>query len=233
MPEMQSKKLAGAKKGVSVQRYLDISEIRDDAVLLKDGALRAVLAVSSVNFSLKGEDEQNALISAYAQFLNSLEYPLQIVIQSRRLNIDEYLGRLERSEKEQTNELLRMQITDYISFVREITEIGQIMSKRFFVVVPYSPVSDKRKNFWARLYEVANPISWVRVKEERFARHRESLRRRVSQVESGLHSIGLKTKLLDTQALVELYYRVYNPDLAEVQKMADVAQLRAEETLSV
>ena len=231
--EMQSKKLAGAKKGAAIQRYLDIAEIRDDVVLLKDGALRAVLAVSSVNFALKGEDEQNALISAYAQFLNSLDYPLQIVIQSRRLNIDEYLGRLGQSEKEQTNELLRMQITDYISFVKEIVEIGQIMSKRFFAVVPYSPVSDKRKSFWARLYEVANPISWVRLKEERFARHRESLLCRVSQVESGLHSIGLKTKLLDTQALIELYYRVYNPDLAEAQKLTDLTALRTEETASV
>src|SRR3990167_7054388 len=113
MPEMQSKKLAGAKKGVPVQQYLDIAEIRDDVVLLKDKSMRAVLAVSSINFALKGEDEQNALIGGYAQFLNSLEFPLQIVIQSRKLNVDDYIERLKVAAKEQTNELLQMQIREY------------------------------------------------------------------------------------------------------------------------
>ena len=132
--EMQSKKLAGSKQGVSTQQYLDIVEIREDVVMLKDGTLRAVLAVASTNFALKSEDEQNALISGYAQFLNSLDHPLQIMIQSRRLNIDEYFNRLKIAEKEQTNELLRMQITDYLSFTRELVELGEIMSKRFYVV---------------------------------------------------------------------------------------------------
>ena len=116
---MQFKKTAH-KKGVPVQHYLDIAEIKEDVVILKDGTLRAVLAVSSLNFALKSENEQNALISAYAQFLNSLDYPLQIVIQSRKLNIDEYLLRLRRAEKNQSNGLLKIQITDYLSFIKEL-----------------------------------------------------------------------------------------------------------------
>lgn len=231
--EMQSKKLAGPKKGPSVQQYLDIAEIRDDLVMLKDKSFRAVLALSSINFALKGEDEQNALIAAYAQFLNSLEYPVQIVIQSRRLNIDEYLGRLKAAEKQQTNDLLRMQITDYISFIKELVELGQIMSKRFYVVVPYSPVSDKRKSFWSRLTELLSPLSTAKVKSERLEQYKAALVQRVSHVESGLASLGLKTQMLDTQALIELYYRVYNPDLSEIQKIQDITKVRAEETLSV
>lgn len=233
MPEMQSKKLAGAKKGVAVQQYLDIAEIRDDVVVLKDKSLRAVIAVSSINFALKSEDEQNALISGYAQFLNSLEHPLQIMIQSRTLNIDEYLNRLKAAEKQQTNDLLRMQITDYLSFVRELVELGQIMSKRFYVVVPYSPISDKRKNFWARLFEVFTPLSTIAVKEARLAQHKSVLMQRVSHIESGLSSLGLKTQMLDTQALIELYYRAYNPDLADIQKMQDITKVKTEETYAV
>jgi len=231
--EMQSKKLAGAKKGVSVQHYLDIAEVRDNVVILKDRTLRAVLAVSSINFALKGEEEQNALISGYAQFLNSIEYPLQIVIQSRKLNIDEYLNRLKASEKEQTNELLRVQISDYLSFIRELVELGEIMTKRFFVVVPYSPISDKRKNFWARLYEVFTPLTTVKVKEARFKEYTQALAQRAAHIQSGLASLGLKTQPLDTEALIELYYRVYNPDLEETQKIQDITKIKTEETASV
>lgn len=232
MPEMQSKKLAGAKKGTPVRQYLDIAEIREDAVILKDGTLRAILAASSINFALKSEDEQNALISGYAQFLNALEYPLQIVIQSRALRMDDYLKRLKAAEKEQTNELLRMQIADYISFVGELVELGQIMTNRFYIAVPYSAMSDKRKGFFSRLSEIFQPAASLTLKEERFRKYRDALLQRVSTVQSGLASLGLKTQLLDTQALIELYYSVYNPDIADVQKLQDVGKLRVEESLS-
>ena len=230
---MASLKQAQPKKGASVQRYLDIAAVREDVVILKDGSLRAVLAVSSVNFALKSEDEQNALISGYAQFLNSIEYPLQIVIQSRKLNIDDYLHRLKSAEKEQTNELLRMQITDYLTFVKELVDLGEIMAKRFYAVVPYSSLSDKRKGFWPRLTEVLNPFTVLKIKEERFREHRESLLRRVSHVRSGLSALGLSVQMLDTQALIELYYLAYNPDLAETQKLADIGKMRVEEVGAV
>ncbi len=216
------------KKGVPVQHYLDIAEIREDVVILKDGALRAVLAVSSLNFALKSENEQNALISAYAQFLNALDYPLQIVIQSRKLNIDEYLGRLKKAEKGQANDLLRMQITDYLSFVKELVDLGEIMSKRFFVTIPYSPVSDKRKGFWNRLGEALRPLAALTLSEDRFTRHRVEILRRASHVQAGLSGIGLTSQLLDTQALIELYYRVYNPDLAEIQTLQDITKIQLE-----
>src|SRR3989339_2290658 len=158
---MQSKKLAGKKVGVSTRERLDIAEIREDCVVLKDGTMRAVMIISSINFALKSEEEQNAIIAAYVSFLNAIEFPLQIVIQSRKLNIDAYLERLRKAEKEQGNDLLKIQIADYREYVKELVEMGSIMSKRFYVAVPYEPLSDKRKGFWTRFSEVLRPGSII------------------------------------------------------------------------
>ncbi len=232
MPEMQSQKLAGPKPGPASQRYLDIAEIKEDVVVMKDGTMRAVLIVASINFALKSEDEQNAIIQAYVQFLNSLEFPLQIVIQSRRLNIDNYIERLKEAEKNQQNELLRVQIADYRNFVTELVTIGQIMQKQFFVVVPYNPLSDKAKGFFQRLSEAFTPALSVRLAEERFRKRKADLNLRVEHIISNLNSMGLKAVPLDTQGLIELYYRVYNPEVYESQKMQDTAKIRISEEIT-
>lgn len=229
---MQSKKLAGAKPSASSRRYLDIAEVKEDVVVMRDGTLRAVLLVSSINFALKSEDEQNAIIAQYVSFLNTLEFPLQIVIQSRRLNIDEYLNRLQQTEREQINELLRVQIADYREFIKELVTLGQIMQKQFFVVVPYNPLSDKRKGFFQRLNEVFSPALSVTLAETRFRKRREDLLSRAESVRANLSSMGLQTAMLDTQSLIELYYRVYNPELIDTQKMGNVQDLRVAENPS-
>ena len=226
---MQSKKLAGTKPGVATKHRLDIAEVREDCVILKDGTLRAVLLVSSINFALKSEEEQNAIIAAYVSFLNALEFPLQIVIQSRKLNIDAYLSRLKQTEKEQTNELLKIQIADYREYVKELVEMGDIMSKRFYAVVPYDPLSDKRKGFWSRLNEVLRPGAAIKLGSERFKKRRRDLFARVEHVQMLLSSMGLTSVILDTQSLIELYYNLYNPELMETEKMADKDKLRVEE----
>jgi hypothetical protein len=230
--EMQSKKLAGAKPGPATQRYLDIAEIKEDVVVMKDGTMRAVLIVASINFALKSEDEQNAIIAAYVQFLNALEFPLQIVIQSRRLNIDNYLDRLRESQKNQTNELLRMQIADYRNFVSELVSLGQIMQKQFFVVVPYNPLTDKAKGFFSRLSEVFSPALSVKLAEDRFRKRRDDLLTRAEHISGNLGSMGLKAVQLDTQSLIELFYRVYNPETYDTQKMQDAAKLRVSDEIT-
>lgn len=212
----------------STQKYLDIAEIRDGVVILGDGGLRAVLLVSSVNFALKSEEEQNAVIQSYASFLNYLEHPLQIVIQSRQLNIDKYLNDLTEKEKTQTNELLRIQTAEYHQFVRELVELGEIMSKKFYLVVPYSPGADKRKSFVARLTAVFSPLASVRLKEKKFQELKQELDKRVETIISGLNSLGLNAVILDTQALIELYYNTYNPEVSERQKLVDVNGLQLE-----
>lgn len=226
---MQSKKLAGAKPSISTQQYLDIAEIREDVVVLKDGTLRAVIIVSSINFSLKSEDEQEAIIQGFISFLNSLDHPLQIVIQSRKLDIDDYLGRLKAQEKQQRNELLRAQIADYRQFVSELVELGEIMQKKFFIVVPYNPASAKRKGFFARMSEVLSPLVSAKLREEQFRQRKKDLMVRVDAVRAGLNSMSLPNAMLDTQSLIELYYGSYNPQSQETQKMRKVGELRLEE----
>jgi hypothetical protein len=228
MPEMQSPQLAKAKPGPSTVRFLDIAEIRDDTVVLKDGTLRAVILVSSMNFALKSEEEQEAIIGGYVGFLNSLDHPIEIVIQSRRLNIDNYMNQLVAREREMTNDLLRTQITDYRSFVKELVELGEIMNKRFYVVVPFDPLKAKRKSFWTRLGEIFSPGADIKLKEKQFQERKQGLELRLNRVFGGIQSMGLQASVLNTQTLIELFYSVYNPITAETQKLADVETLQIE-----
>lgn len=210
------------------QTYLPIAEIKKDTVVLKDGTMRTAIMVSSINFALKSEEEQEALISSYVSFLNGLDFPLQIVVQSRRLQIQPYLDNLGELERGQANELLRAQIADYRSFVGELVEMGQIMTKKFYVIVPFDPLSNKKKSFWKRFKEVLSPAMSVRVKEERFMIRKEDLEMRVNQVMSGLSSMGLQAVRLNTQALIELYYSTYNPDISFSEQMQAAESIQIE-----
>src|SRR3989344_623338 len=212
----------------STQKHLEIREIKEDCVVLKDGTLRAVILVSSINFALKSEDEQNAIIAAYIGFLNFLEFPLQIVIQSRRLDIDSYLDRLKKIEKEQTNELLRMQTAEYRQYVGELVEIGDIMTKRFYVVVPYDPLSDKQKSWWKRFLGIFSAAKEVKLNQATFLKRRHGLFQRMEHILGGLASMSLKAVVLDTQSLIELYYNTYNPDIYNKEKLVEIDKLRVE-----
>lgn len=221
-------KLASNKVNVSTQQFLDIAEIKNDCVILRDGTMRSVLLASSINFALKSEDEQNAVIEAYVRFLNNLSFSLQIVIQSRELNISSYLEYLKKKEKEQTNRLLKSQTGDYIDYIQELTSIGKIMNKRFYVVVPYSPLSDKHKSFFSLLGESLKPATSIKLKEKNFIQYKEMLDRRVESVSGGLEAMGVKTSRLDTQSLIELYYNTYNPETSKNQGLVDINKIRVE-----
>ncbi len=218
-----------AKIKASTQEHLDIAEIRDDVVVMKDGTIRAVIMVSSINFALKSEDGQNAVIEAYVRFLNNLSFPLQIVIQSRELNIDNYLEYLKVKEKEQINQLLKIQTADYIEYIQELTSLGKIMNKKFFVVVPYSALSDKRKGFFSLLGESLKPATILKLKEKTFRKYQEMLDRRTDSVIGGLESMGVATSRLDTQGLIELYYKTYNPETAKNQELPDLDKMRVQQ----
>ncbi|OIO07079.1 hypothetical protein COX68_02750 [Candidatus Falkowbacteria bacterium CG_4_10_14_0_2_um_filter_41_15] len=226
MPEKN--KMIRNKVAVSTQQYLDIAEIKDNTVIMRDGTLRAVLAVSSINFALKSEDEQNAVISSYVGFLNNINSMIQIVIQSRELNIASYLEYLHQREKEQTNKLLKIQTTEYIEYIKELISIGKIMNKRFYVIVPYSPISDQRKGFFSSLSEAFRPATSLKLKESKFLKYKESLYRRVESVNSSLSSLGVDVHQLDTQELIELYYKTYNPETSKNQPLVDINKIRVE-----
>ena len=226
---MQSKKIAKPKPGPPTQRYLDIAEIREDVVVLKDGTLRAVVMVASINFALKSQDEQQATVQSYMQFLNGLEYPIQVVVQSRKMNIDGYMASLKKREGEMDNELLKAQIRDYRAFVNDLVELGEIMQKRFYIVIPYDPVTDKKRGFFARLSNSIVPAATVKLNEEKFKKRKQALMQRIAIIQGGLTGMGLQSVVLDTQSLIELYYTVYNPDVYDTQKLADVTKLRVED----
>lgn len=230
---MRSKKLQGSKPSASTQRYIDIAQIQDDVVVLKDGSMRAVILTSSLNFALKSEQEQTATVSSYVQFLNSLKFPIQIVIQSRKLNIEGYIESLTQKYKEQTNELLKAQIADYQKFVAELIELGEIMSKRFYVVVPFTPGGDGQKSFFEQMSSVFIPATKVSLSRKKFLDRRTDLMQRVQLVLSGLGGMGLNSAVLNTQQLIELYYQSYNPELAETEPIKDLSQMDVEQVSGI
>ena len=226
--EMKGKKT----KLPSTQAHLPIGEIKDGVVVLKNGAMRKIFMVSSINFALKSEDEQQAMISSYVGFLNSLKFPIQIVVQSRKLMIKPYLEKLSKLEDEQQNELLRVQIADYRSFIKELVDIGQIMTKRFYVVVPFEPASAKSgSGFFSRLKNVISPSATIKLKEDRFRKLKEELDTRARQVGSGLESMGLQVVPLDTQAVIEIFYSTYNPDISYSESLGDIDEIRVDTDL--
>lgn len=210
------------------QKYLNISEFRDDMVILKDGTLRMVIMSSSVNFALKGENEQSALIAGYIEFLNSLNHPIQVVIQSRKLDIEGYIRRLREAKKNQPNELLKTQIDGYMGYIQQLIEMQEIMTKKFFIVIPFNPLGSKNKGFFTKMKETIFPVQLIRVRKEKFAKYKEEMMLKANNIISNLKSMGLDAVLLDTQSLIELYYNVYNPKSSENQRLQDVSSLGLE-----
>ncbi|OGG70016.1 hypothetical protein A3F27_02640 [Candidatus Kaiserbacteria bacterium RIFCSPHIGHO2_12_FULL_53_13] len=194
----------------STQDFVPVREVRDGVVVLKDGSLRAVLLASSLNFALKSEDEQTAFISQFQSFLNSLDFSVQIFVQSRMLDIRPYVATLEVAYKEQLDDLMRIQIREYIEFIKSFTEAANIMTKNFFVVVPYSSgaaIGGKGPSF----------LPWNRQKKssaeanQAFGEQVTQLEQRISVVQQGLVRTGVRTVQLGTEEAIELLYKMFNP----------------------
>ncbi|MBD3208704.1 MAG: hypothetical protein GF370_04610 [Candidatus Nealsonbacteria bacterium] len=194
------------------QGILELDEIREGAVVLQNKQLRGVLMVSSVNFDLESEEKQKSIIFNFQNFLNSLDFPIQIVIQSRKLNITGYLDRLEELEKKEENELLRVQIKEYREFIKEMVQKKAIMSKNFFVVVPFS-IGELPSRSEAERKENKRKVS---LDEERFQRARKQLWQRMEFVSLGLRRCSLKCTPLNTLDLFELFWGLYHPEESEV-----------------
>lgn len=224
------------KAASSTQQYLDISEIREDIVVLRNGNLRAVLAVSSINFALKSSEEQDSIIYSYQSFLNSLDFPLEIVIHSRKFNIREYLEKLKGIEEQQSNELLRIQTQEYRNYIASLIEIANIMSKTFYIVIPFSPseLTEGTKEKLKKGAKAAKAMKTGAKKygHEEFQRLKSQLMQRVSHVETSLSGIGVRMVPLNTQELLELYYTLYNPEAAHEKKLGDTAELDLHQELS-
>lgn len=216
---------------LSTQSYLNVAEIKDNVVILKNGSLRAVLQTNSINFNLKSEEEQNAIIYGYQNFLNSLEFPVQILVQSRKLDIDKYIANLRLKADEHQNELLKNQTLGYCDYIQKLVEYADIMEKQFYVIVPYDPYRAQKKNMFSQFMEnLSNKDSIDNIKR----RHREfeevnkHLTERVSLVKVGLEGCNLRVAQLETQQLIELFYQIYNPITSRNEKIEDLASLDVE-----
>ena len=207
MPNLQTKKPSSK----STQEFVPVREVRDGIIVLKDGGLRAVLLASSINFALKSEDEQTAFISQFQNFLNSLDFSVQIFVESRMLDIRPYVATLEAAFKEQLDDLMRIQIREYIEFVRSFTESANIMTKNFFVVVPYSPTTISVGK-GTSIFPWSKKKKGASEEENRtFGEQVSQLEQRVAIVQQGLVRTGVRTVQLGTEEAVELLYKLFNP----------------------
>ncbi len=214
-------------KARSSQEFVAIKEIRDNVVILEDKTMRMVLMASSLNFSLKSGEEQEAIISQYQEFLNSLDFSVQFFIESRHLNIEPYLDSLREAEKKQVNELLKIQIREYIEFVKNFVSLTEIVSKTFYIVVPFSPSafpgagtgSSGISNILGGLFGGKKNIK-VSIKEDEFEKYKSQLQQRAESIIQGLVRTGIRVVPLNTEELIELFYKLYNPE--ESSKMSAI-----------
>lgn len=195
----------------ATQQFVPIERVRDGIVVLKNGELRAVLITSSLNLSLKSEDEQQAILLQFQNLLNSLDFPIEIFVQSRRLNIKPYLDLLQARSGEVKEDLLKIQIHEYIGFITKFTEESNIMTKHFFIVVPYMPAMAEAGNQANKLLSFGLGNTGSAQEQTSFEAARIQLEQRVSTVMQGLVRFGLRAQKLGTEEVVELFYKLFNP----------------------
>ncbi|HYV33971.1 MAG TPA: hypothetical protein VE973_03950 [Candidatus Limnocylindria bacterium] len=218
--EMQSKKKLPGK---ATQSFLRISEIKNDVVVTDDGSLRAIIGVSSTNFDLKSQEEQDSIIFNFQRFLNSLEFSIQILMQSRKMEIGGYIEKLKKLAEKQTNELLRVQTAEYTEFVSRLIENASIMNKNFYIIVPLGEsIFPQASGFISNLLG-GNKSKEISKKIENFEKAKEKLNIRVSSVLANLSSLGVKSQRLNTGEIIQLYYNSYNFDAGP---LIDPSQLK-------
>ncbi|OGC88733.1 hypothetical protein A2419_03145 [Candidatus Adlerbacteria bacterium RIFOXYC1_FULL_48_26] len=213
-------------KAQATQDFVPIKEVRNGVVILKDGSMRALLMASSINLALKSQDEQNAIIGQFQNFLNSLEFTVQFFVESRDLDIRPYIAILEERYVAELDDLMKIQIREYIAFIKDFTARSNIMSKNFFIVVPYDPALVGRGKGVAGAFNALVPSknsSNNVLTDEQFEQYRTQLEQRVSVVEQGLVRTGVRIAPLGTEEIIELFYKLFNP--GELEKPQQVTQM--------
>jgi type IV secretory pathway VirB4 component len=208
------------------QNLVEVEEIKESTVILKDGGLRQILMVSGVNFALRSEEEQNAISAAYANFLNSIDFGVEIIVHSRKINIERYLANLEKRAEEERSPLLQSQIKEYAAFIKKFVQEGAIMSKSFFIVVPWHGVGLPSASgamsllpFGKKKDAAAEKEKAEAAKTVSFTENLQQLSQRVAQVVDGISTTGLDVVLLNDEQLVELFYNFYNPETTEKENI--------------
>jgi len=215
-----------AKPVSSTQENVPIAGIKDGIVILSNGQYRMVLEISAVNFSLKSEEEQNSLVMQYQSFLNSIHFPIEIVIRSKRLDLAPYINKIKQLNEKQTNELLKIQTTDYIDFVGQLINLANIMKKTFYVVLGYQPLTVGQGTVLDKLFNRnKNVMTSLKISDEEFNHNSKELRTRGQDVAQGLGSMGLHCKQLNTEEVIELFYGIYNPEIAGKERLTEAENI--------
>lgn len=213
-------------KAAATQAFVPLKEVREGVVVLKDGSLRTLLMASSINLALKSQDEQEAIVGQFQNFLNSLEFSVQFFVESRDLDIRPYLALLEERYAATLDDLMKIQIREYITFIKDFTERANIMTKNFFIVVPYDPALIARGGGVAGAIGSLLPTGATKapvLTEEQFEQYRTQLEQRIAVIEQGLVRTGVRVVALDTEEIIELFYKLFNP--GELEKPLQIAQL--------
>lgn len=200
--------------GPRTQDFIPIKEIRDGIVVLEDGSLRAVLLASAINIALKSAEEQQAIIMQFQGFLNSIEFPIEISVQSRRYDIKPYILTLERRVAQQEEELLRLQTTEYIEFIKWFNDSVNIMSKKFYVIIPYTGSAlgnsdNKKGGLLGGL--LGGKKDTFKQDSAKFEEQRSQLEQRIAIVKGGLSRFGVRSEQLNTEQTIEVFYNMFNP----------------------
>lgn len=226
---MHEKGLPEKKAAVSTQKIIEVEAIKDGVVVLKNKSLRAIIMCSSINFALMSGDEQKAKLFAFQDFLNSLDFPIQIVIQSKKLNVRRYLQKIKEAERLQENELLKMQTASYAEYIMSLVELANITSNHYYVVVPYTnPLHVSSGGIMEKIQSILKPAADTKKSITSFEADKKELALRVQTVLSGLQGVGLRAAVLDTEEAVELFYSVYNPVVSQNQILAEIEKIRLE-----
>jgi len=199
----------------STQSFVPVEEVRNGVIVLKTDGYRGILMCSAMNFALKSEDEQRAIIGGFQNFLNTLDFSVEIVVHSRKMDIRPYLALLDSQMDKQETELMRLQLREYIAFIRNFMDSSDIMTKMFYVVVPYTPaiaseVASTLPSFLKKQGGGAVPAG-----TDNFEEHRAQLEQRMGLVASGLQSSGVRAVPLGTEEIIELLYHSFNPGVTE------------------
>ncbi len=206
---------------VSTQSHLNFAEVRDGVVIMRDGSLRMIVMCSPTNYDLKSGGEKEAIEFAYQGFLNGLHFPIQICIQSRKIDLDGYLDKLDQMMADQPNPLLAELMEDYIFNVRDLLNVANIMDKKFFVVVPYYVIEEAKGNVFKQIASTLGGPKDVSQTDQQFAQRKSELVLRTNMVAQGLAGIGVRAAVLKTQEVIELYYGSYNVDESQNQALVD------------
>jgi len=210
-------------KAQATQDFVPIKEVRDGVVILKDGSLRVLLMASSINLALKSQDEQQAVIAQFQNFLNSLEFTVEFFIQSRELDIRPYIALLQDRYAKELDELMKIQIREYMAFIKDFTERANIMTKNFFIVVPYDPALINRGGGMLGSFLPGRSGGATALQDEVFEQYRTQLEQRSAVIEQGLVRTGVRVVKLGTEEVIELFYKLFNP--GELEKPLQVTNL--------